>query len=523
MTFTGTLFPYQEVAVERMVERKKMLVAYDLGLGKTVLTIAAVEELRTQGLIQNTTLVVCLSSLKYQWQKEIGKFSDSSALVIDGTSTKRLEQWHGSGMFDYVICNYEQVVNDWEIVKDLYFEAVVMDEATAIKAFRSKRSKKMKELCKSIPIRFGLTGTPIENGKPEELYSIMQAIDSKVLGSRFDLFDQTFIVRNQWGAVSRYRNLPILHERLAGVTVRKAQTDADVAPYLPDTIHRDPILVGLDRHSAVVYRKIADALEEELQDVAGTHGSTFNVDAHYGQGSAWGQGDAAMGAIMSKVTALKMLCDHPALVLDSGEKYDAMKDGEGSKFLSELLEDDAVYNALKKGKAGKLVRLTQLVSDHLLEDDNKVVIFTSYVLMADIIRDTVGGVVYTGKMNAKEKEEAKVKFQTDPACRVLISTDAGGYGVDLPQANMLINYDLPWSAGLATQRNGRIKRASSKWPSIVIQDILSSETIEERQHQMLQQKNAVASAVVDGLGINEDGGVDMTVGALAQFLRETQP
>ena len=125
-------------------------------------------------------------------------------------------------------------------------------------------------------------------------------------------------------------------------------------------------------------------------------------------------------------------------------------------------------------------------------------------------------------MNSKEKEKSKEKFLNDPECRVFISSDAGGYGVDLPNANLLINYDLPWSAGLAVQRNGRIKRASSRWPTITIQDLLMEGSIEERQHEMLQQKNAVADAVMDGQGINARGGVDLTVGSLLNFISQTK-
>jgi len=110
----------------------------------------------------------------------------------------------------------------------------------------------------------------------------------------------------------------------------------------------------------------------------------------------------------------------------------------------------------------------------------------------------------------------------DPDCRIFISSDAGGYGVDLPNANLLINYDLPWNAGLAVQRNGRIKRASSRWPTITIQDILMKGSIEERQFDMLQQKNAVADAVMDGQGINSRGGVDLTVGSLLNFISQTK-
>ena len=192
MTFSGTLLPYQPEAVTKMIERQKMLVAYDLGLGKTVITIAALEQLMDEGQIKEPGLIICLSSLKYQWANQIEKFTNgtSKALVIDGTPKKRAEQyalvkdWRHNNI-DYVILNYEQVVNDWKNVANLPRGFVVIDEATAIKSFRSKRSRAVKKLTDS-KYRFALTGTPIENGKPEELYSIMQFVDSNLLG-RFDI------------------------------------------------------------------------------------------------------------------------------------------------------------------------------------------------------------------------------------------------------------------------------------------------------------------------------------------------
>ena len=111
---------------ERDLNRKKMLVAYDLGLGKTVLTIAALEKLMDHGDIDEPGLVICLSSLKYQWASQITKFSGGSStpLVIDGTPKQRQAQyseamnWMTTGI-DYVILNYEQVVNDWDYIKKL--------------------------------------------------------------------------------------------------------------------------------------------------------------------------------------------------------------------------------------------------------------------------------------------------------------------------------------------------------------------------------------------------------------------
>jgi len=511
--FTGTLLPYQVEAVEAMVDRKKMLVAYDLGLGKTVLTIAAIEKLKDLNEITEPGIVICLSSLKYQWAEQIRKFTGgaSNPLVIDGTKSQREKQYQealdwGHSLVDYVIINYEQVVNDWEWVSQLARGFVICDEATAIKSFRSKRSRHVKDL--KSPVKFALTGTPIENGKPEELYSIMQFVDSKVLG-RFDLFDKTFIVRNQFGGVERYRNLPTLSKTMTTASVRKRQQDPDVAPYLPDTIFAEPLLVEFDSAGAKLYKHIARELLADLDEAVDSFGSAFDLFSHYTGEKTNDVMDALKGKVMSKLTALRMLCDHPDLLMESSTT---------SGYVGQLKESGMLD---KITKFPKLSALKQYVDDFLEQDErNKVVIFTSYVHMVWLIMEHLGymSAKYTGEMDAKQKEESKVWFQTDPDCRILVSSDAGGYGVDLPQANLLINYDLPWNAGLALQRNGRIRRASSTWPSIVIQDFLMEGSIEERQHAMLVQKMSVANAIIDGEGINEAGGVNLTVGTLRAFL-----
>ena len=527
MTFTGTLLPYQPEAVDRMCDRSSMLVAYDLGLGKTVITIAALERLMDERKVEEPGLIICLSSLKYQWANQIEKFTDgtSRALVIDGSPTKRAAQyeeaydWRNSGV-DYIILNYEQVVNDWKFVERLPRGFVVLDEATAIKSFKSKRSKQVKKLIQT-PYRFALTGTPIENGKPEELYSIMQFVDPNVLG-RFDIFDSTFIVRNSWGGVEHYRNLPTLHTTMKDASVRKAQKDPDVAPFLPETIHQDPIKITFDRKTSKLYSKIVNDLLTDLDDAQTLFGSNFNVMSHYGVDAArGGPEDEMRGKIMSKIGCLKMLCSHPDLLRTSSNKFDLMN-GAGSAYANELVNNGALEGITS---SPKLDYLAQYVKDFLEQnDENKVVIFATYVDMLDMIAEAIGPDqcrLYSGKLDAKTKEDNKVAFNTNPSVRVLISSDAGGYGVDLPAANLLINYDLPWSSGTAVQRNGRIKRASSLWPSIVITDIIATGSIEQRQWEVLQQKNALASAVIDGEGITEDGGVEMTAGSLKQFLQSS--
>ena len=516
--FKGTLKPYQVEAVDKMVSKKRILVAYEMGLGKTPMTIAAIEQLNSK-----LTLVICLASLKYQWKKEIEKFSDKSPLVIDGTAVQRKKQYEQIPNHDYVIMNYEQVVNDWDIIKKIVFDAIVCDEATAIKGFKAKRAKRVKELAKTIHVRFALTGTPIENGRPEEIFSIMQFVDQQILG-RFDIFDRTFIVRNYFGGVDRYRNLPLLHETLKNSSVRKAQKDEDVKPYLPDAIYREPVVVKLDKNTQKVYDFVANDLLTLLYNAKDLFGSGFSLAAHYGQ--EYNPDDPAnklRGEIMAKISTLRMLCSNPLSLVISKWSFDSTHGESGSAYISSLGD---LLDGLDK--TVKIDVLIKYLTDHLeIDPSYKAVVFSSYLSSVYTIVERLkaagfDAVPYTGEMDAKQKEQSKVTFQSQPSTRVLVSSDAGGYGVDLPQANLLVNYDQPWSAGLAVQRNGRIIRTSSEWPTITIQDVLVENSIEERQYDTLKQKRSVADAILDGEGINSKGGVDLTVGSLIDFLTTKQ-
>jgi SNF2 family DNA or RNA helicase len=127
--FKGELKPYQVEDVNKMASRQKMLVAYEMGLGKTCMTIAALEKLKEDGELRKPTLVIALSSLKYQWQKEINKFSDDYSSVIDGSKETRSARWERDMTWEehtgYIIANYETVVADWDIIKDYEGGAVV--------------------------------------------------------------------------------------------------------------------------------------------------------------------------------------------------------------------------------------------------------------------------------------------------------------------------------------------------------------------------------------------------------------
>lgn len=522
-SFRGTLYPYQQVAHDMIVEQGRALLGFEMGLGKTPTALAAMESLMDKGEIIEPGLVFTLSSLKYQWKKSVEQFTHSKALVIDGTPAQRAAQyemarnWDTEGI-DYVILNYEALRNDFDQISDLPRGFLILDESTAVKTITSKTHKAMHALSKGVDIKVGLTGTPMTNGKPDEIFNQLRVIHPSLLGP-YQRFHARYVIKNQFGWITGYKNLGELHEKLKGVMISKKQADPDVAPYLPETIYRDPILVPLDRASAAVYNRVQKDLLADL-DEAAVLMRDMPLNLYGGGLDGGGPLDEMRGVIASKVTALRMLCSHPDLLKHSAQQFSQLT-GFGSQYIYELSEE-GVLDKLKGSP--KLDALARYVSDFLeLDEDNKVVVFSVFVETLPKIQEALkryGSVTYSGRMNAKEKEAARLQFQSDPKTRVFISSDAGGFGVDLPQANLLVNYDLPWASGTARQRNGRIQRASSEWEHVVIQNFLIEGSLEERQWEQLQEKSRIESAIVDGAGIDSKGGVAMNVGTLRAFLRE---
>ena len=133
----------------------------------------------------------------------------------------------------------------------------------------------------------------------------------------------------------------------------------------------------------------------------------------------------------------------------------------------------------------------------------------------------VKSVLFTGDMNAEEKDKAKQTFVQDPSTKVFLSSDAGGYGVDLPIANYLISYDLPWASGKLEQREARIIRLSSKFPHVTLASFVMAGSIEERQYEMLQHKKKVNEAFIDGKHHDHLHGLEITLDTLSAFLRDS--
>lgn len=509
MTFTGELFPFQQESAKRMLDRRTFLLALQMGLGKTVITIAAVEELIDTGAVESC-LVICPASIKWQWKRSIDKFSDGALVrVIAGSKPERRALYRAvkRGEVEYVIMNYEQIVNDWDIVRLLDFDAIVLDEAQAIKSPSAKRSRCIKRL--KAPYRFALTGQPIEN-RPEEAFSIMEWVDRTVLG-RADVFDRLFIERKAYGQVARYKHLRLFRERMEPVMDRKTRDDvADQMPAVVESVE----LVELDQAARRLYRRVSKELLAEIY--ATPHFDTFNLVDHYS-----GVDDAAQGQIMSRLMALRMLCDSPELLSLSASAFDDPTSKAGSQYAAELKQ----LGLLRDLKAAPKVTAILDLIEEILEADpaNKVVLFSFFKPMLHLLSRRLKWrhVVFTGELSPSQRDEAIQTFHTDKACRVFLSSDAGGVGVDLPAANYLISADLPWSAGKFEQRKARIDRISSKWPEITLISVLVRGSIEERMLDLLETKSAVAAAWLDGRGLDKAGRFEVTLGTLADFLAST--
>jgi len=523
--FTGTLHPYQHDGVNRMLSDRCLLVAYSMGTGKTVMTIAALEEMLGRGDIRCCVILVP-SSLKWQWAQAIAQFTDTPrrtvkvrgaqltvpaeevCVVVNGTPAKRRKQWETARHADYVIASYGAVLHDWRHLCAVWADALVLDEATVIKNFAAQTTKRIKKL--KPPVRVALTGTPVEN-RPEEVYSIMEWVNERVLG-RWDHFDKAFIVRNWFGGVTGYKNLDLLHRNLSKAMIRRSRLDPEVARYLPavtETTHP----VQLDKTTKAIYKAILTDLQRAMDELAEA-GQDFDVAAYYA-GERPEAGFAAQGKVMARVQAARLLLDHPQLLMDSAVAYHETK-AEGSEYAAEFAASRTDLPDVHHSP--KLSALDDLVAT-MVGEGAKVAVFTDYRKMLPYLAERLEKhgdlVLFHGQLTSDKKAAALAKFKTDPDCKIFLSTNAGGYGLDLPEVQYLVNYDLPYSNGLLAQRNTRHVRASSTFDRVHVVNLVVEDSIEERVQATLRLRQNLSTAVVDGRGAES---LDMDVETLSDHI-----
>ena len=489
------------------MSRGSLLIAYTMGLGKTPIAIAAAEQLLQEEKIK-TCLVVCSASLKYQWAEKLAQFTDlpsgekkvgkevitvpsSGCFIIDGNRSNRRGLYDLAAGIDnrprYIIIGYDNVLIDSTDVKALKPDMVILDEATAIKSFKAQRSKKIKKLLQ-VPYRLALTGTPVEN-RPDELFSIMQWVDADCLG-RYDLFEKAYITRNNMGWVESYKNLHVLKKRLEPAVSRLTDEDMLVKDFMPNADEQE-WYVGMPEEMQDLYKKIAIDMLTEL-DVLAPY-SDFNVTDYY-----TGMDESKpSGKLMAMYTCLEMLVDHPDLIIWSAKQYEQDKKG-GSKYANNLWLSGAVDSVRSSPKFDFLnFRIPELLEKH-----DKILIFSKYKYMLNILEDDLGipCVQFHGSMSPIQKAESVARFKNDPECRLFLSSHAGAYGMDMYMSNLLINYDLPWSAGKRDQINYRHRRRSSTYDTVYVRNLVVSGSFEERRLRILDRKRNLGSAILDGKG-----------------------
>ncbi len=248
------LYDYQLRGAVFLACRGRSILGDDMGLGKTLQSLAAVELLaRERGI--SRVLVVAPSSVKYQWEGEIRRFTKRAVQVIEGGPDDRKDQYIAATFFRLV--NYEQVVRDRDAINAWKPDVIVLDEAQRIKNWASKTSQAVKKLVSRYAIV--LTGTPLEN-KLEELYSIVQFVDERRFGPVFQ-FLQDHRVLDEKGNLTGYRNLDKIRERLEPIFLRR--TRAEVLTQLPGRTD-NTVYVELSDEQRVPYEEQRTTLARVL-------------------------------------------------------------------------------------------------------------------------------------------------------------------------------------------------------------------------------------------------------------------
>ncbi|MBX3202295.1 MAG: DEAD/DEAH box helicase family protein [Labilithrix sp.] len=441
------LFPYQREGVAHLVSAGRAVLADDMGLGKTVQTIAACEVLRRRGEARRV-LVVCPASLKAQWASEIARYAGAQAVVIVGGVEARRAAFASDA--PYVVLNYELTWRDLSLVKNLDADVLVLDEAQRAKNFRTKTAATLK----SIPSRFlfVLTGTPVEN-RLDDLYGILQLVDGEVLGPLWK-FNVDFHERDpQRGKILGYKNLAALRQTIAPVVLRRRKEAV---------LSQLPALTEQTRYVALTPEQAE--LEESYRRAA---------------------------AMLVKIAERRPLNPPEQKRLQAA----LLKARQACN--TALLCDPASTSG-----APKLDELAALVGEIAEQGTSKVLVFSEWTEMLKLAAARLDalGVAYVmlhGGVPTAARPGLIERFKADEDKVVLLSTDAGGVGLNLQVASYVVHLDLPWNPARLDQRIARAHRLGQT-RGVSVTYLCAETGIERGIEGTLAGKRAVRSAATDG-------------------------
>lgn len=447
-------------------------------LGKTPQGIGAANELLKEGLIKKV-LVIVPASLKYQWQNEIGKFTDYEALVVEGTLAKRKKQYalFSESDVQFLIAGYETVRNDIELFKELDFSCIIADESHKLKSRSTKLYKAIIQL--DSEYKFALTGTPMQN-RPDEIFALMSWIDPDVLGKITAFRKEHIVSGEKFGRRFMelgYKNLDSIRENISTKMLRRMKSE--VAPDLPEMIF-STIRADMTAPQKKLYEAINEDFKKLQLDIQDFYSAQTETDARAGLKSK--EEDKILGFMYM----MQAVSDHPLLLAQGSSKM--------AKKYMPLIRDCRV--------SPKLEELIEMLIP-VVERGSKIVIFSQYTQMLQLIRQRIVKefeqepyMIY-GAISAKDRQTQVTDFETNPMRQIMLLSDAGNFGLNLQTADTLANYDLPWNPAVLKQRAGRIHRINSTHDRVDIVNMITNSTIDEQIEKTLNLKEALGEGLIE--------------------------
>jgi non-specific serine/threonine protein kinase len=458
----ATLRPYQLAGVHWLNTVANLglggCLADDMGLGKTLQIIAflCLRKYRHRAAEPSTpTLLVVPTSLIGNWRNELRKFAPGLNFRIIHRSLGENcypslgEALRADGQPPDLIITTYGMVNRLPDVQDYGWSCVVADEAQAIKNAETRQSRSLRKL--NAPLKLALTGTPIENNLGD-LWSIFDFACPGLLGSRSEF--KLAIQRMESHEPPNYG--PLRH-LIAPYLIRRRKTDKAVIQDLPDKIEVDAFC-DLTIKQAKLYQEQVAELEAHLQETGGI---------------------ARKGVILSCLTKLKQICNHPSQFLKS-DRY--------------LAED-----------SGKFAKLREIV-EVLAERQEKLLVFSQYREITDVLEHYLSeiygrrGLLLHGAIPASERQKLVDQFQSDqgPPFMVL-SLKAGGTGLNLTKAQNVLHFDRWWNPAVENQATDRAFRIGQS-KNVMVHKFICRGTIEEKISELIASKQHLASSLVEGNG-----------------------
>jgi superfamily II DNA or RNA helicase len=445
----GELYAYQREGALFAARAGRCLIGDEMGLGKTVQALAAAEIMARQFGVERV-LIVCPTSLKHQWEREIIRFTDRRAQVIAGLRARREQQYAARDSFSFfTITNYDTVHADLDLIARWSPDLVILDEAQRIKNWNTRTARSVKRIAS--PYAIVLTGTPLEN-RLEELVSIVEFVDRHRLGPTFR-FLADHQVRDDNGKVVGYRDLDRIGKTLAPVLIRRSKDQ--VLKQLPERLDKN-LVVPMTPQQRVHHEENREAVARIVAKWRRHHFLS----------------EADQRRLMIALQNMRMSCD--------------------STYLLDHRTDFGV----------KADELATLLDDLLEQPGSKVVVFSQWVRMLELLvrrleKKRIDHVLFHGGVEGTRRHALIDRFREHDRCRVFLSTDAGGVGLNLQDASIVVNMDLPWNPAVLEQRIGRVHRLGQRKPVHVI-NFIAEGTIEEGMLSVLAFKKSLFAGVLDG-------------------------